>query len=137
MADGRTQVGNKRARSESEDCPEHNARLIFCHEGDSAPSDITTPIALDASQVYVVGREEPETGEGKFIKLDSCEQVNMISRQHAEIRFARDKGVWTIIDLKSTNGLLVNGRRVLEAQLDDGIFLKCCCVRESSCAHTW
>ena len=41
-----------------------------------------------------------------------------VSRQHARIRFNR--GVITIEDLKSSQGTLVNGRRVSSAELRDG-----------------
>jgi hypothetical protein len=41
-----------------------------------------------------------------------------VSRRHAEVR--RDGDRWTIVDLGSTNGIKVNGRRVREAALAPG-----------------
>jgi FHA domain-containing protein len=41
-----------------------------------------------------------------------------ISRDHAEVR--RQGGDVTIVDLGSTNGIVVNGRRVSQARLEDG-----------------
>ena len=42
-----------------------------------------------------------------------------VSRQHAEVRPAGD-GVWTVVDLGSTNGTRVNGSGVTERRLADG-----------------
>ena len=41
-----------------------------------------------------------------------------VSRRHAELR--RDDGRWSIVDLGSTNGIKVNGRRVRDAVLREG-----------------
>ena len=41
-----------------------------------------------------------------------------VSRRHAEIRY--DAGIATVVDLSSTNGTTVNGRKVATAQLQDG-----------------
>ena len=41
------------------------------------------------------------------------------SRKHAELRY-EDDGTWSIIDLNSTNGTQVNGRRVGSARLNPG-----------------
>jgi Protein of unknown function (DUF3662)/FHA domain len=41
-----------------------------------------------------------------------------VSRRHAELR--GDGGVWTLVDLGSTNGTLVNGKLAEEHQLRDG-----------------
>ena len=41
-----------------------------------------------------------------------------VSRRHAELR--RDNGRWSIVDLGSTNGIKVNGRRVSDAPLRQG-----------------
>ena len=50
--------------------------------------------------------------------LDSEHQKLMISRSHAHLRFA--EGAWKVVDLQSTNGLLVNGVKKGEATLRDG-----------------
>jgi len=42
-----------------------------------------------------------------------------ISRRHAELRLSGD-GSWEIVDLNSTNGIRVNGRRMSAARLRDG-----------------
>ncbi len=43
-----------------------------------------------------------------------------ISREHALILFDRDAGCYSIEDLQSTNGTLVNGKRVRSAKLSHG-----------------
>jgi Protein of unknown function (DUF3662)/FHA domain len=49
-----------------------------------------------------------------------------VSRRHAEIRVlpAANTPSVSIVDLGSTNGMLVNGQRVKQAQLDDGSVVK-------------
>ena len=42
-----------------------------------------------------------------------------VSRRHAELRRSR-VGDWTIVDLGSTNGIKVNGRRVASTRLSPG-----------------
>jgi hypothetical protein len=42
-----------------------------------------------------------------------------ISRRHAELR-QRPEGDWEIVDMNSTNGVKVNGRRLASARLRDG-----------------
>ncbi len=43
-----------------------------------------------------------------------------ISREHALILFDREAGCYSIEDLQSTNGTLVNGKRVRSAKLSHG-----------------
>ena len=50
-----------------------------------------------------------------------------VSRRHAEIRiYPADTGVpqVSVVDLGSTNGMLVNGHKVQQATLDDGATVK-------------
>ena len=42
-----------------------------------------------------------------------------VSRRHAELR-RNDSGDWEIVDLNSTNGIKVNGRRVSSSRLRPG-----------------
>lgn len=53
--------------------------------------------------------------EGKAIRL----LTQRVSRNHCELRRSADGG-WSIVDLRSTNGLFVNGVRVSGADLHDG-----------------
>ena len=49
-----------------------------------------------------------------FVQVHDTE----VSRRHAEIR--REAGVYTVIDLGSSNGTLINGRRVEAGRLRPG-----------------
>ena len=80
--------------------PESREELVIVHEGRRTP--------IEASVVQI-GR------------APSCEIVlddRNVSRRHAEIR--RRGPVVVLIDLDSTNGTIVNGRRVREHPLADG-----------------
>jgi pSer/pThr/pTyr-binding forkhead associated (FHA) protein len=44
---------------------------------------------------------------------------NKASRTHARLEFAG--GAWTLVDLNSTNGVIVNGERVERVQLQEGV----------------
>ncbi len=55
---------------------------------------------------------------GRSREADIVLQDPNVSRRHAELR--KDEGGWQIVDLGSTNGIKVNGRRVKEARLSPG-----------------
>ena len=55
---------------------------------------------------------------GGGLVLDSEHQKLMISRSHAQLQPA--DGKWKVLDVGSTNGLLVNGVKRSEAVLHDG-----------------
>ncbi len=62
--------------------------------------------------VYVFGREE---------SCDIVLQDALASRRHAELRWLADHQCWAFIDLKSRNGVFVNGQRIMEpTRMDDG-----------------
>ncbi len=53
-------------------------------------------------------------------RMSTCDIVLSdpnVSRRHAELR--RDEGVWTLVDLGSTNGSMVNGSPVKDQVLED------------------
>lgn len=73
--------------------------------------DTTNNRAYDlASARLLIGRES---------KNDIAVHDVNVSRTHAELRF-EPQGVWTITDLGSTNGTLVNGREVATQPLSEG-----------------
>ena len=81
--------------------------------------------------VFALNSEQPTVDVGRVVSvgglvLDSPHQTLMISRLHARLSFAPphlDKdgrsvpGHWRVGDLGSTNGLLFNGCRVMEAKV--------------------
>jgi hypothetical protein len=66
--------------------------------------------ALDG-EVITIGRSDPAAGLRPQVDLS---MDSAVSRRHAEIR--RGAGGYRIIDLGSTNGIIVNGRQVPRQQ---------------------
>ena len=75
----------------------------------SARLRIGSKTELVGSQGAVLGRSREAD-----IRLDDPN----VSRRHAEVR-AEDGALW-VVDLGSTNGIEVNGKRVKRAKLTDG-----------------
>ncbi|MCC6274055.1 MAG: FHA domain-containing protein [Deltaproteobacteria bacterium] len=69
---------------------------------------------LDESE-FILGEN---TSIGRSPSNDICLKESKVSRQHAAINVRN--GHYVMIDLKSSNGILVNGRKVEEAYLQDG-----------------
>jgi transcriptional regulator with GAF, ATPase, and Fis domain len=65
---------------------------------------------------FVLGRDT--TVVGREAPADVVIPVNAVSRTHAKITW--DRGSYTLADLGSTNGTLVDGRRVTETRLEHG-----------------
>ncbi len=61
----------------------------------------------------------PTASLGRSKDCDCVLDDPNISRRHAELRRSSD-GDWQIVDLGSTNGVKVNGRRVSSARLSPG-----------------
>jgi hypothetical protein len=80
--------------------------------------------AQDRRQALLVGggRRNVLSGSrvvvGRSREADIVLQDPNVSRRHAELR--RDNGGWQIVDLGSTNGIKVNGRRVDNQPLNAG-----------------
>jgi hypothetical protein len=73
-------------------------------------------VSLDDRR-YVL--EGPKATIGRSKDTDCVLRDPNISRRHAELRRA-DSGDWQIVDLGSTNGVKVNGRRVSSSRLRPG-----------------
>jgi FhaA, N-terminal domain/FHA domain len=78
----------------------------------------------DRRQALLVGggRRNVLSGDrvvvGRSREADVVIQDPNVSRRHAELR--REEGGWQVVDLGSTNGIKVNGRRVTNAHLRPG-----------------
>ena len=77
----------------------------------SAESDLPAQIPLD-KYPFTIGRKETVD-----LRIDS----NRVSREHAQI--VKEDGNYRVIDLQSTNGTFVNGKRIEDAPLSDGDLL--------------
>jgi len=70
---------------------------------------------LRAERTYVLGRDEA---------CDIVLQDALASRRHAEVKWSGDDS-WTVVDLASRNGVMVNGQRIVQnMRLDDGAQLQ-------------
>ncbi len=68
---------------------------------------------LKLERPYVFGREDG---------VDIVLQDALVSRRHAEMRWSVPHSCWVLTDLKSRNGVLVNGQRVTDPmRIDDGV----------------
>ena len=87
-----------------------------------APSAVPEPAqGIAAALVGQDGRRplvKPVSVLGRSRECDIVVADNNVSRQHAEIR--AEGGVHWLVDLDSTNGTLVNGKKVKRVQLDSG-----------------
>jgi predicted component of type VI protein secretion system len=80
--------------------------------------------ASDRRQALLVGGGRRNVLSGSRVVLGRSREADIVlqdanvSRRHAEVR--RDEGGWQIVDLGSTNGIKVNGRRVDNQPLTPG-----------------
>jgi hypothetical protein len=80
--------------------------------------------AEDRRQALLVGGGRRNVLSGSRVVLGRSREADIVlqdpnvSRRHAELR--RDDGGWQIVDLGSTNGIKVNGRRVNQQPLSAG-----------------
>jgi hypothetical protein len=80
--------------------------------------------AQDRGQALLVGDGRRNVLSGSRVVIGRSREADIVlqdpnvSRRHAELR--RDEGGWQIVDLGSTNGIKVNGRRVDHQPLSPG-----------------
>jgi hypothetical protein len=83
---------------------------------------LEAPGGAGRAMLVGAGRRMVLTGAGLVLgRSRDCDIVlddPNVSRRHAEVR--RDGDRWTVVDLESTNGVKVNGRRVRSAALEPG-----------------
>jgi hypothetical protein len=73
-------------------------------------------VSLDDRRYVLDG---PKATIGRSKEVECVLRDPNVSRRHAELRRATS-GDWTIVDLGSTNGIKVNGRRVASSRLSPG-----------------
>jgi predicted component of type VI protein secretion system len=83
---------------------------------DAAYSETRAIVALDDRRYVLDG---PTATLGRSKECDCIIDDPNVSRKHAELRRS-DVGDWQVVDLGSTNGVKVNGRRVANARLSPG-----------------
>ena len=81
-----------------------------------APATTRAIVSLDDRRYVLDG---PKASIGRSKDTDCVLRDPNVSRRHAELRQA-ETGDWQIVDLGSTNGVKVNGRRVSSSRLRPG-----------------
>jgi hypothetical protein len=90
----------------------------------AAPRVEPPPSQEERRRALLVGDGRRNVLSGSKVVLGRSRECDIVvsdpnvSRRHAELR--RDDGRWSIVDLGSTNGIKVNGRRVSDATLREG-----------------
>jgi hypothetical protein len=90
----------------------------------AAPRVEPGPATTGARQALLVGENKRNVLSGSRVLLGRSRECDImvndpnVSRRHAELR--SDGGRWSVVDLGSTNGIKVNGRRVEQRELSDG-----------------
>jgi hypothetical protein len=90
----------------------------------AAPRVEPGPSTTGSRQALLVGENKRNVLSGSRVLLGRSRECDImvndpnVSRRHAELR--SDGGRWSVIDLGSTNGIKVNGRRVEQRELSDG-----------------
>jgi hypothetical protein len=90
----------------------------------AAPRVEPGPSTSGSRQALLVGQDKRNVLSGSRVLLGRSRECDImvndpnVSRRHAELRF--EGGRWTVVDLGSTNGIKVNGRRVDQRELSDG-----------------
>jgi hypothetical protein len=100
----------------AEPAPEHGNTMIYSTAGRlRAPVEEAQGVRPTRALLLAEGRRHVVPPSGAIIgRSRECDVVLAdanVSRRHAEVRPAA-AGTWTIADLGSTNGVLVNGRRI-------------------------
>ena len=90
----------------------------------AAPRKLSAPSAPPAERTLLVGAGRRTVLSGDRLVIGRSRDCDLVlddpnvSRRHAEVR--RDGEQWVAVDLGSTNGIRVNGRRVEETALEPG-----------------
>ena len=90
----------------------------------AAPRVEPGPASQSRRQALLVGEGRRNVLSGSRVVLGRSRECDIVvadanvSRRHVEMR--REGERWSVVDLGSTNGIKVNGRRVDQAELNDG-----------------
>jgi len=103
--------------------PEPTPTMVFTPDAAAAVPPAPEPEPpSDRVFLSLEGREVPITGDravlGRSRECDVRLADANVSRRHAEVR--QEEGAYWIVDLGSTNGTELNGKRIDRARLSDG-----------------
>jgi FHA domain-containing protein len=95
--------------------------MVYAPDREARPLEASAP---SSAQALLVGEDRRNVLRGDRAVVGRSRDSDVVlsdpnvSRHHAELH--RDGERWTIVDLGSTNGIKVNGRRVEQAELSPG-----------------
>lgn len=104
--------------------PSQPETMIAAPPAADEPAPVAAPGQARKDEAALVGEGgrrpivKPVSVLGRSRECDIVVPDHNVSRQHAEIRV--EGGVHWLVDLDSTNGTLVNGKKVKRVQLDSG-----------------
>ena len=123
-----TRMVQPRGRRAAEDEPADQVEpgMTMIYKPRQVPTEAVSPAQLGMDREHVTlswdGQQRPVDKQritlGRSRECDVTVQDANVSRRHAEIR--QEGATYWIVDLDSTNGTEVNGRRVQRAKLADG-----------------
>ena len=104
--------------------PRMAAETVVFAGGQQAATPMPAQAAVRARLIHTTNNRAYDLASARLLigresKNDIAVHDVNASRTHAELRF-EPQGVWTITDLGSTNGTLVNGREVATQPLSEG-----------------
>jgi FHA domain-containing protein len=116
----------KRAEGEPEEQVEPGATMIYKPAAAPQATEAASPVELGVEREVAVLSWDGRTMRvqkrrvllGRSRECDIQVEDPNVSRRHAELR--QEGSTYWIVDLDSTNGIEVNGRRVKRAKLDAG-----------------
>jgi Protein of unknown function (DUF3662)/FHA domain len=116
----------RRAEGEPEEQVEPGATMIYKPKAAPQPTEAASPVDLGVErEVAVLAWDERHMRiDKRRVVLGRSRECDVqiedpnVSRRHAELR--QEGAAFWIVDLDSTNGIEVNGRRVQRAKLDSG-----------------
>jgi hypothetical protein len=103
--------------------PQPGATMIYKPAPVLPEEPAPEPLAADRAPILRVGAAEHSFNGGRLLigRARDCD-IRLtdpnVSRRHAEVR--REGAAYFVVDLDSTNGTEVNGRRLRRARLEDG-----------------
>jgi hypothetical protein len=104
---------------EANSLPVQGPHLRLCGE----PSEEFVPLRLVLQPTgAMIAIDRPDVLVGRHTEADIRLPLPDVSRRHCRLQFIA--GCWQVVDLKSLNGIHVNGEQVLQAPLEQGDLLR-------------
>jgi pSer/pThr/pTyr-binding forkhead associated (FHA) protein len=110
---------NPHQPTEASGLPVQGPHLRLC----AAPPEDFVPLRLVLQPSgAAVTVDRPDVLVGRHTEADIRLPLPDVSRRHCRLLFV--EGCWQVVDLKSLNGIFVNGEPVLQAPLEQGDLLR-------------